>query len=152
VRCVFFATLNAQPSTLHPDLSDPADLAQEFLFDHALEKQIVQKADATKGRFRDFLWKCLDHFWIDKLRHVKPTTPIEGIEDFFQDEPKSQPGTAFDLAVAKGLANRVLGQLERQHRESERSTFSRPCGRTFCSGRAASRRSWPQDLARPSRP
>jgi RNA polymerase sigma factor (sigma-70 family) len=47
--------------------SDAQDLTQEF-FAHLLEKNVADKADATRGKFRSFLLASLKHFLANEWR------------------------------------------------------------------------------------
>ncbi len=45
------------------------DLTQDFIQDMILEKDLIQKADQAKGRFRNFLLTSLKYYLINKTKH-----------------------------------------------------------------------------------
>ncbi len=101
----------------HPSVGDASDLAHEFLFVHVPGCQIIQKARAERGRFRHFLWKCLDNFWKDKLRLTKKTAPVEESEDAFDQASNPSAAGRFDVTVARQLGAAVLTQILQQQRD-----------------------------------
>jgi DNA-directed RNA polymerase specialized sigma24 family protein len=108
-----------------PDLAD--DLLQSFVSRKVLEQRLIARSDRTRGRFRSFLLKALDHYVIDQLRQQKsrggaPSQLDEMQElDLADDDAEAQPSQAFDRAWAKEV---VAEAVRRMRAECQRT--SRP--------------------------
>jgi RNA polymerase sigma factor (sigma-70 family) len=103
--------------------SDEAqDLTQEF-FARVLEKNYIERADRSKGRFRSFLLSSLQYFLCDEAdrqRALKrgggqPSLPFEvgGGEECYRQEPRHDetPERIFERRWALALLDRVLLRL-----------------------------------------
>ena len=115
--------------TLHrriaPDQAD--DLLQSFVSRKVLEQRLIARSDRTRGRFRSFLLKALDHYVIDQLRQTKSRggAPAQLDElqelDLADDDADAEPSQAFDRAWAKEV---VAEAVRRMRAECQRT--SRP--------------------------
>lgn len=86
------------------------DLVQGFFSDKVLGKELVQRADPERGRFRSFLLRAVHNYAISMQRAKKPFLPLdEGREAISAD---CNPKAAFDRAWADGLLQEVLRELE----------------------------------------
>jgi RNA polymerase sigma-70 factor (ECF subfamily) len=107
-----------------PDLAD--DLLQSFVSRKVLEQRLIARSDRSRGRFRSFLLKALDHYVIDQVRRNKsrggalaPAQLDELAElDLADDDAEAQPSQAFDRAWAKEI---VAEALRRMRVECERT-------------------------------
>jgi len=72
-----------------------ADLTQGF-FVHWCEKDLFGRADQARGRFRDYLKKCLSNFLKDAYRRRQAAAPPVGIVSIDQLMPED--GVAFEPA------------------------------------------------------
>jgi len=102
------------------------DLLQSFVSRKVLEQRLIARSDRTRGRFRSFLLKALDHYVIDQLRQQKarggaraPAQLDEMQElELADDDADAQPSQAFDRAWAKEV---VAEAVRRTRAECERS-------------------------------
>lgn len=83
------------------------DLLQSFLTDKVLEEGLLRRADKSRGRFRNFLIRSLDHFALSRLRkeNAAKRSPSGGVGrvdvDKAQDLAARSPADLFDVAWAK---------------------------------------------------
>lgn len=101
-----------------------ADWLQSFVLKKVLLKNIIAQAQTERGRFRNFLLRCLDNFVVSELRNSKKeieTQPldIENMEVAAPGEGSSRD--PFDLEWARAVLTQVLHQMEVHCRQSERS-------------------------------
>ncbi len=95
------------------------DFVQSF-FQDCLERDILQHADASKGRFRSFLLSCLKHFIVNQIRdeHAKKRSPVGGLlslEELIRvagpaSEPRvgESPEAAFHRTWLEALLHQIL--------------------------------------------
>jgi DNA-directed RNA polymerase specialized sigma24 family protein len=101
----------------HHQPHDAADLTQAFLTNVVLERDLIARADATRGRFRAFILAALNRFLINEHRREHgrstkrqrmfvPTDPavLERAEPRASDEP----GHAFDRQWATTILDEAL--------------------------------------------
>ena len=80
------------------------DLLQTFLADKILDDGIIAHADQTRGRFRTFLIKALDHFGVSQLRMQRAAKrqPAGGVallpDDALDRVPAPATADVFDVA------------------------------------------------------
>ncbi len=103
--------------------NEPAkDLTQGFFHEVVLERHLVEKADAAKGRFRSFLLVALDRY-VAKVREKKTAqkrTPRGKLVSLDIVEPSelpnyangTDPENAFNCAWMSVLLERVLAHVE----------------------------------------
>jgi len=116
---------------------DAEDLTQAF-FARLLEKQVLRRADPSRGRFRSFLLTSLTNFAAnehDKQTAMKRGGPVPAMslefekgESRFRLEPATYetPERIFDRRWALTLLDRVLCRLqEEMKRDDEASRFDR---------------------------
>jgi len=99
------------------------DLTQGFFQEVVLGRDLVQKAESQKGRFRTFLLTALDHYVTSvyradaakKRRPKEGLVSLEGTEGHRIPEPaqSASPADAFNHAWAAALLDDVLGELEK---------------------------------------
>jgi RNA polymerase sigma-70 factor (ECF subfamily) len=102
------------------------DLLQSFVSRKVLEQRLIARSDRTRGRFRSFLLKALDHYVIDQLRRQKsrggahaPAQLDEMQElELADDDAEAQPSQAFDRAWAKEV---VAEAVRRMRADCERT-------------------------------
>jgi RNA polymerase sigma factor (sigma-70 family) len=102
-----------------------ADLTQDFIAQVVLERDLLSKADPTRGRFRTLLKSSLKNFIIDQHRRSaskgrSPERPCLGGEALERIEPSAadEPGQAFDRQWAATILSIALDRLAtscRQH-------------------------------------
>jgi RNA polymerase sigma-70 factor (ECF subfamily) len=98
------------------------DLTQGFFHEVVLGRELIQKADETKGRFRTFLLAALDRYVANVYRKEtaskrSPTDIIVKLQDSeLPDLPKNQsqakPEQVFHYAWASQLLDQVLTRLK----------------------------------------
>jgi RNA polymerase sigma-70 factor (ECF subfamily) len=105
-----------------PDLAD--DLLQSFVSRKVLEQRLIARSDRTRGRFRSFLLKALDHYVIDQLRAQRSRggahAQLDELQemDLTDDDAEAQPSQAFDRAWAKEV---VAEAVRRMRAECQRT-------------------------------
>ncbi|MCI0534487.1 MAG: hypothetical protein L0Z50_04600 [Verrucomicrobiales bacterium] len=116
---------------------DPENLVEEFIATPFQE--LVRTADASKGRFRDFLAGALRHFINDHLRKLYTKKRGEGkvalsLEE--QAEKGIEPGVAmetFTYALASSIAEKlfanVFAELRQEYVEKELKRLERGLSR-----------------------
>lgn len=114
---------------------DAKDLVQAFFAD-CLDRDLFDRADPTRGRFRNFLLRALEHFLAHERRAAaaQKRRPPGGLVSL--DEPvvsdSSQPGVqpaapetpaaVFQRAWVTDLVHRVLRRLEQECRATGKQT------------------------------
>jgi DNA-directed RNA polymerase specialized sigma24 family protein len=101
---------------------DAKDLTQGFFHEIVLKRQLVQRSDQTKGRFRSFLLHALNQYIInqrakqtatiriplDKLVSLETMDPSELPEDMSSCEPDA----SYNYAWVSALLDQVLAAVE----------------------------------------
>ncbi len=105
------------------------DLTQAFFHEIVLNRCLVERADATKGRFRSFLLHALDQFVIDQMRKesARKRIPKEKLVPLdFADPPempemilKRSPEDCFTYAWKSELLDRTLRQVQADCEEQD---------------------------------
>ena len=109
---------------------DASDLTQGFFCDIILGKNLVQKAERSKGRFRTFMLTSLDRYVHNVHRHdtAKKRMPPEGIisldgidtELLFEPEGFGSAEEVFNYTWASVLLSQVLTEVESICLDSEK--------------------------------
>jgi DNA-directed RNA polymerase specialized sigma24 family protein len=97
-----------------PSLRDQAEvLLQEFAEDKILKKGWLQRANPSRGQFRDFLKTSLRNFVLDRLNRVEARRPPVALEDLPR-EPAAPEASAeeFDLTWARTVLAQTLQRME----------------------------------------
>jgi RNA polymerase sigma-70 factor (ECF subfamily) len=99
------------------------ELLQEFLVGKVLEKQLIQRAERGKGRFRDFIVTALKRFHIDRLRHdgrlKKRETPLA--EGFDPPSGVEAPGAVLEVAWARQVIAQAIERMKQECHAKDRS-------------------------------
>lgn len=98
------------------------DLTQGFFHEIVLNRHLVDRADASKGRFRSFLLHALDQFLIDRMRResTQNRIPKEKLVPFDITDPPELPETilerspedCFVCTWKSELLERTLAQVQ----------------------------------------
>jgi DNA-directed RNA polymerase specialized sigma24 family protein len=98
------------------------DLTQGFFHEIVLNRHLVDRADASKGRFRSFLLHALDQFLIDRIRRESTQNhiPKEKLVPFDITDPPELPETiinrspedCFAYTWKSELLERTLAQVQ----------------------------------------
>ena len=98
------------------------DLTQGFFHEVVLNRNLVQRADQSKGRFRSFLLRALDQYLIDRRRRqsTRNHIPKEKLIPFDITDPPELPGNilecspeeCFTYTWKSELLERTLGQVQ----------------------------------------
>jgi len=111
--------------------ADAKDLTQGFFHEVVLERHLVDKADAAKGRFRTFLLTALDYYLVNvresqsaqKRKPKGKLVSLDAIEPL--DLPATMAGSApedtFDYAWISALLQRVVEQVEARCHEDDKT-------------------------------
>jgi RNA polymerase sigma-70 factor (ECF subfamily) len=96
-----------------------AELTQEFIAQAVLERDLIQKADPQRGRFRTYLKTALRNFLVDQHRRAtaKGRAPDGFILDSdalaqFEPADTDDPTRAFERLWATAVLSRTLARLE----------------------------------------
>lgn len=100
------------------------DLTQSFFYDVVLGRQLIQKADPVKGRFRSFLLMALKRYLLtvrDKEAAQKriPQSKLVSLETIEEDEllqacTQLTPEDSFNYSWISALLERVLEQVREE--------------------------------------
>lgn len=97
---------------------DASDLTQEFLSTVVLSRDLLSRADPTRGRFRSFLKQSLRNFLIDHHRAAKPRRAITNAGQLHdadsRESDSSTRGLGFDEPTRSGAANAPTADFDRQ--------------------------------------
>lgn len=105
--------------------AEAQDLTQEF-FARLLEKNSIQSADATRGRFRTFLLTAVTRFLINERARARAQKRGGGQVHFSLDDPRAEGGCRIEPADpatpeivfarrwAETVLETVLGRLQRE--------------------------------------
>jgi len=86
------------------------DLVQGFFSDKVLGQEFLQKADRTKGRFRNFLLIAVRNYAINLKQKLK--TQIEAAKDPLESIRPLEPEEEFNRAWADEVLKQVLKELK----------------------------------------
>jgi len=97
------------------------DLTQEFLLKKVLGRDLLERADEARGRFRSFLKRALEHFVVDEHRRVHGRDGARArtfVPDDLQVLAAAEPGEgddparAFDRQWAATVLDSALERVE----------------------------------------
>lgn len=96
------------------------DLAQGFFTDKVLGQDLIDKADRTKGRFRNFLLRSVRNYAISVQRASQPHQSL----DTDREDPSSagKPEAEFNRVWADDLLQEVLKELELECQQRGKET------------------------------
>jgi len=102
-----------------PSLREQADLLlQDFAEDKILKKGWLQRADRSRGRFRDFLKTSLRNFVLDRLNRAESKHPPLSLEELAQEPAAADaPSDEFDLTWARTVLAQTLQRMEADCRD-----------------------------------
>ena len=116
----YWAPLKIFLMATFPSERDNAEtLLQEFAEDKILKKGWLQRADRSRGRFRDFLKTSLRHFVLDRLNRAEVRHAPLSLDELDRDLP-SLDGPAsqeFDLTWVKIVLAETLRRMEADCRD-----------------------------------
>ncbi len=97
-----------------PSLKEQADLLlQDFAEDKILKKGWLQRADRSRGKFRDFLKTSLRNFVLDRLNRAESKHPPVSLEELAQEPAAAEaPSDEFDLTWARTVLAQTLQRME----------------------------------------
>ena len=98
------------------------DLTQGFFHEVVLNRNLIQRANQTKGRFRTFLLHALEHYLIDEYhkRTAHKRIPKHKLVSLdLMDSPvlpaavrESDPQESYNYGLMASLLDRILSQVE----------------------------------------
>jgi RNA polymerase sigma-70 factor (ECF subfamily) len=106
------------------DNEQAKDLTQGFFHDIVLNRDLIQRADPSKGRFRSFLLFTLNQYLMNEQRRERaqkriPNDKIVSLDSL--DEPvlpqrvsTSSPEDSYNYAWVSSLLDHVLAEVKRQ--------------------------------------
>jgi len=108
------------------------DLTQGFFHEIVLGKELIEKADRARGRFRTFLLKALDRYSanVHRAQKARQRMPegglvrLEGLAELNIPEPvhRGTPVEVFDYAWGSALLDQVLSEVAGECRETGNAT------------------------------
>ena len=99
------------------------DLAQGFFTDKVLGQDLIEKADRTRGRFRNLLLRSVRNYAISIHRTDKVHRPLDDGQEY--ESRTGDPEREFDRAWADELLQQVLAELESECRQRGKETHWR---------------------------
>jgi RNA polymerase sigma-70 factor (ECF subfamily) len=112
---------------------DAKDLVQGFFCEIVLGRELIQRADQEKGRFRTFLLTALDRYVTSVYRKetAKKRLPKRGLAqldaiclpDMPIDKASAKPELAFNYAWATNLLDRVLARVKEEYCNTNRTVY-----------------------------
>ncbi len=114
------------------DNEEAKDLTQGYFHEVVLGRQLVQRADESKGRFRSFLLHALNQYVINQRAKQTAAARIpkhklvsfEGIDlsELPQDMSECDPDASYNYAWVSALLDQVLSALRKSCREDSLQT------------------------------
>jgi len=106
------------------DNEQAKDLTQDFFYEVVLNRDLVQRAEQCKGRFRSFLLHALNQYLIDQKREERshkriPKDKLVSLDTAEtpvvpQTISKLGPEESFNYAWKSALLDRILSQVQAQ--------------------------------------
>ncbi len=104
---------------LPPDRA--ADLVQGFVLSRVLERNLITRADAGRGKFRTFVMRALEQYAIDQFRRAsakkrrvdRAGVDVQDYQDSLADPGAADPARAFDLSWASQAVRQAVEQMRR---------------------------------------
>jgi DNA-directed RNA polymerase specialized sigma24 family protein len=103
---------------IQPDRAE--DLLQGFVAGKIVERDLLTKADAARGRFRSFLLKSLEHYVIDELRKAAGRGE-KRIDEEACEVPSPATADVFEIEWARQLLQEALRRMRVECREKDRA-------------------------------
>ncbi|MBL7218974.1 MAG: sigma-70 family RNA polymerase sigma factor [Phycisphaerae bacterium] len=107
------------------------DLTQGFFLEVVLGRQLIDRADQTKGRFRSFIVTSLENYvaGVHRKASARKRCPAGGVAPLDEIDPMRAslqsdgrtPGESFDHEWALALLGEVLGEVEQHCRDGGRA-------------------------------
>jgi RNA polymerase sigma-70 factor (ECF subfamily) len=110
------------------------DLTQDFFHEVVLGRDLIQKADVAKGRFRTFLLTALRNYVIDRDYRVHSHPRLIPLEDINGTLPSQEmkPDQAFTYTWVSLLLDSVIADVERGcHQDSQEIHWKLFCARVL---------------------
>jgi len=115
------------------DADQAQDLTQGFFCNIILSRDLIHRADQSKGRFRTFLLNALKAHISDEYRRIsaKKRCPVHGLLNWDDLQIQAQcpetvsPDEAFHYTWASTLLNEVIEKLEREYKDKNRQVHWR---------------------------
>jgi RNA polymerase sigma-70 factor (ECF subfamily) len=84
------------------------DLLQGFVLKKVLQRQLVARADRSRGKFRTFLLTALDRYVLDELerKQIPEVAYEEGTSD-----PQVAPADAYEQTWVRIVLDEVIGRM-----------------------------------------
>jgi len=110
----YWAPLKIYLTATFPSLRDQAEtLLQEFAEDKVLRKGWLQRADRSRGRFRDFLKISLRNFVLDRLNRVEVRRAPVSLDELEREFPAADEASQeFDLTWVKIALAETLRRMK----------------------------------------
>lgn len=108
---------------------DADDLLQSFIESQILQRNLIERADTERGRFRNLLVSSLNNYVNNQFaaRYADKRTPDRAANFGTADTPIGQevetPEQEFDVAWARTLLSEVLARMQRECTATERSNL-----------------------------
>jgi RNA polymerase sigma-70 factor (ECF subfamily) len=115
------------------DNESAKDLTQGFFHEIVLGRELIRKADNSKGRFRTFLLTALDRYVINMHNQQTaakryPSSKVLGIDDVTNTEVpiavmELTPQESFCYALVSDILDRILSEVEIEFTDTDRDVY-----------------------------
>jgi RNA polymerase sigma-70 factor (ECF subfamily) len=107
------------------DPHEADDLLQMFLVSQVLEKDLIERADPGRGRFRNYLLKAVERFVANSVREQPAIKRgLERVEPLERGplpiDPRPTPAESCEVAWAREVLERALLRMRNECEKSER--------------------------------
>ncbi|MCP4614240.1 MAG: sigma-70 family RNA polymerase sigma factor [Planctomycetes bacterium] len=107
------------------------DITQNFFFEIILGRELIQKADQSKGKFRNFLLVALERYVVSTLRYEGRIRRggrakvihmvVPDLANLYVPESSPDPNHAFCYAWVSTLLDQVLTEIKEEYCSTQRA-------------------------------
>ncbi len=102
-------------------VADAEEIVQQFILDRMIEKNLLEQADRSRGKFRAFLVTTLNRFVIDWHRRSSARPPLVLLSEAL--DPAVESLDPFDLAWAETVITEALSRTAAELEQGGRANY-----------------------------
>ena len=107
------------------------DWLQDFVLDKVIARELMRKADSSRGKFRNFLLRSLHNYIVQQMRReaarkrapANLALPLHELPENQLGATDAEIRSEFDVAWARGVFAEALRRMRRDCRASHREDF-----------------------------